>query len=192
MTAPPVITPPAGEPSMDPLPGRSDQRFVDDASVSEGALSDRPEPSDRPKEASRLRLDEQLCFALYAATNEIIRVYRPLLAELGLTYPQYLLLMALWEDDDQTVTQLGETLRLPAHGLLPVLTRLEQAGLLRRARDAADRRVVRIMLTPTGRALERQAAAVQHQVACQTRLSSSALAGLRTQLHHLTDDLGAD
>ena len=80
--------------------------------------------------AGRLRLDDQLCFALYAATNEIVRVYRPLLAELGLTYPQYLLMMALWEQDDQPVTAPARTLHLPAHGVLPVLTRLAEAGLV--------------------------------------------------------------
>ncbi|WP_197677229.1 MarR family winged helix-turn-helix transcriptional regulator [Friedmanniella luteola] len=159
---------------------------VDDRPVTAVALPDRVVVADR------LRLDEQLCFALYAATNEIVRAYRPLLAELGLTYPQYLLLMALWEHDDQTVTELAETLRLPAHGLLPVLTRLEQSDLLLRNRDAADRRVVRITLTPGGRALERRAARVQHRVACQTRLPAAALAELRTQLHHLSQDLGGD
>lgn len=137
----------------------------------------------------RLRLGDQLCFALYAATNEIVRAYRPLLARLGLTYPQYLLLMALWEQDHQSVSQLARTLRLPAHGVLPVITRLEQAGFLTRSRDAADRRTVRLTLTPAGRALEAQAAAVQHQVAGQTCLPAADLAGLRTQLHHLTDDL---
>jgi len=139
--------------------------------------------------STHLRLDDQLCFALYAATNEIIRTYRPLLAELGLTYPQYLLLMALWERDNQTVTEVAHTLRLPAHGLLPIITRLERTGFLNRNRDPHDRRAVRLTLTTTGRALEHRAAQAQHQVGCRTKLSPTRLGRLRGQLHQLTTAL---
>lgn len=137
-------------------------------------------------------LDDQLCFALYAATNEITRAYRPLLAALGLTYPQYLLLMALWEHDDQTVTQLAQALRLPGHGLLPILQRMEQAGLLRRVRDSSDRRVVRVTLTAAGQDLRSGATRAQHVVASQTRLGSQAVTDLRRQLHELADSLAGD
>ncbi|GAA1843724.1 MarR family winged helix-turn-helix transcriptional regulator [Microlunatus capsulatus] len=136
--------------------------------------------------AGRLRLDDQLCFALYAATNEIVRVYRPLLAELGLTYPQYLLMMALWEQDDQPVTALARTLHLPAHGVLPVLTRLAEAGLVSRRPDPVDRRVTRVTLTPAGAALEGSAAAAQRVVASRTRLAPDAFRELRSGLHELS------
>ncbi len=136
-----------------------------------------------------LRLDDQLCFALYAATNEVLRAYRPLLAQLGLTYAQYILLMALWEHGCQTVSQLALTLRLPAHGLLPIITRLQQADFVTRRRDASDRRVVWVTLTPDGAALEQQAARVQRQVRCRTQLSNPALLDLRDQLTRLMDDL---
>ena len=79
-----------------------------------------------------LRLDDQLCFALYSATNAVVRRYRPLLAELGITYPQYLLLLVLWQDGPCTVGGLGDRLSLPPHGLSPLLDRLEQAGLVQR------------------------------------------------------------
>ena len=132
------------------------------------------------------RLDDQLCFALYAATNAVVRAYRPLLARLGLTYPQYLTLMILWQDDDQSTSDIARRLRLPVHGVLPVLGRLEGAGLVRRRRDTSDRRVVRVELTRRGRSLQRAAAEAQQEVVCQTRLDPEALAALRDELHDLT------
>ena len=147
-----------------------------------------PAPEAGPP-AGQLRLDDQLCFALYAAANEITRAYRPLLAELGLTYPQYLLMMALWERDDQTVTEIAQTLHLPGHGLLPVLGRLVAAGLITRRPDPADRRAIRLALTEAGAALEVAAAVAQQEVACRTRRTPEVLDGLRSQLHQLTGDL---
>lgn len=133
-----------------------------------------------------LRLDDQLCFAVYAATNAVVRAYRPLLRELGLTYPQYLLLMVLWERDDQAVSEVAARLQLPVHGLLPVVERLERAALVRRSRQAGDRRVVRLGLTAAGAALERAAAVAQHNVVDRTKLTVTELEDLRDQLRHLT------
>lgn len=137
----------------------------------------------------RLRLDDQLCFSLYAATLAITRAYRPLLRKLGITYPQYLTLMALWEHGDATVGDLARHLDLPPHALTPLLQRLEHAGLILRRRSPLDTRVVLVELTPDGVQLEKAAAAVQHTVACSTGLSHQALAALRGKLHDLVDDL---
>jgi DNA-binding MarR family transcriptional regulator len=139
-----------------------------------------------------LRLDDQLCFALYAASSAIVRAYRPLLAELGLTYPQYIVLMALWEREDVNVGDLADRLGLPPSGITPVLDRLESAGLLLRRRGTEDRRLVVVALTDAGRALEEPAARAQHHVRCQTLLSPDALAGLREELHDLVEVMSED
>lgn len=137
----------------------------------------------------RLRLDDQLCFALYAATIAITRAYRPLLRKLGITYPQYLTLMALWQHGDATVGELARRLDLPPHALTPLLRRLERAGLILRRRSPLDTRVVLVELTPDGVRLEQAAAAVQCTVACSTGLTPHALAALRGKLHDLVNDL---
>ncbi|HWA61253.1 MAG TPA: MarR family transcriptional regulator, partial [Caulobacteraceae bacterium] len=100
-----------------------------------------------------LRLDLQVCFPLYAATNLIGRLYRPVLAQLGLTYPQYLVMLVLWEGAPQTVGSLGARLYLDSGTLTPLLKRMEAAGLVIRRRDAEDERRVRIALTEKGLAL---------------------------------------
>jgi len=140
---------------------------------------------------TRLRLDDQLCFALYAATNAITRAYRPLLRELNITYPQYLTLMALWQHGSGTVSELAQHLQLPAHAMTPVLQRLEQAGLIVRRRSPIDSRAVLVELTSVGVELETSAAAVQRTVECATGLSSDALAALRGELHDLVNDMRA-
>ena len=140
---------------------------------------------------ARLRLDDQLCFALYAATNAITRAYRPLLRELGITYPQYLTLMALWQHGSGAVSELARHLDLPAHAMTPLLQRLEQAGLIMRRRSPLDSRAVLVELTADGVRLETAAAAVQRTVECSTGLSSHALAALRGALHDLVDDMRA-
>jgi len=106
------------------------------------------------------RLDHFLCFALYAASHAFNRVYKPLLDRIGLTYPQYLVLVVLWESDDQTVGAIGERLALESSTLTPLLKRLEAMGHLTRSRDRDDERVVRVRLTPQGRALEGKAAEI--------------------------------
>ncbi len=131
------------------------------------------------------RLDEQLCFALYAASNAIVRAYAPLLAALGLTYVQYLVLLVLWESDDLTVGEIGRRLSLDSGTLTPVLRRLEDSGLVTRCRAADDARVVRIALTRGGSKLEAEAAAVRARVACRVALDAPEFARLRGDLHAL-------
>ena len=107
-----------------------------------------------------LALDKQLCFALYSASLAMTKVYKPLLAPLGLTYPQYLVMLALWEEDAQTVSQLGDKLALDSGTLTPLLKRLEAQGQLSRERDVEDERRVIVRLTDTGRKLKVQARSV--------------------------------
>ncbi len=107
-----------------------------------------------------LLLDNQLCFALYSTSLAMTKLYKPLLAELGLTYPQYLVMLILWEQDDVTVSALGERLFLDSGTLTPLLKRLEAADLLVRNRSAQDERRVQISLTATGNALKTLAAKV--------------------------------
>jgi MarR family transcriptional regulator, organic hydroperoxide resistance regulator len=104
-----------------------------------------------------LRLDEQLCFALYAASRAMTARYRPILSELGVTYPQYLVLMVLWERETASVRELGGALGMDYGTLSPIIKRLERDGLVQRARRAQDERVVDVSLTPPGRELERSA-----------------------------------
>ncbi|MEC7949037.1 MAG: MarR family transcriptional regulator [Myxococcota bacterium] len=107
-----------------------------------------------------LRLGDQLCFPLYAAARAVQQRYRPLLSVLGLTYPQYLVMMVLWEEDAQSVSALGRHLMLDSGTLTPLLKRLETAGLLERRRMHADGRIVTAHLTAEGRALRARAADV--------------------------------
>ena len=117
-------------------------------------MTDRQTPDDP------LRLDRQICFPLYAASNLINRLYRPVLSELGLTYPQYLVMLALWETSPRTVGALGEALYLDSGTLTPLLKRMEQAGLVERRRDPEDERRVQVDLTRAGRALKDKAQSV--------------------------------
>lgn len=107
-----------------------------------------------------LRLDNQLCFALYSASLAMTKLYKPLLDELGITYPQYLALLVLWERDGLTVSELGERLYLDSGTLTPLLKRLETAGLVSRLRDTQDERRVRVRLSGTGRELKQRAARI--------------------------------
>ena len=107
-----------------------------------------------------LLLDRQLCFALYSTSLAMTKLYKPLLAELGLTYPQYLVMLVLWEQNEQTVSTLGERLYLDSGTLTPLLKRLEAAGLLTRQRASADERRVLISLTAAGAALREHAARI--------------------------------
>ena len=131
-----------------------------------------------------LLLDNQLCFALYSTSLAITKLYQPLLAELGLTYPQYLVMLVLWEHDDVTVSQLGERLFLDSGTLTPLLKRMEAAGLLERTRSSVDERRVQIALTAGGHALKAQAAKVP---ACVVKAAHVPLA----ELMALKDDVQA-
>ena len=133
-----------------------------------------------------LRLDDQLCFAVCAAANAVVRAYRPLLSAIGLTHPQYLVLMALWEQDDISLSHLAARLDLPLHGLSPVAERLERGGLVVRRRDQEDRRVVRLTLTDAGSRLQAPAARAQREVVRRSGLTPEALASLHHELHELS------
>jgi DNA-binding MarR family transcriptional regulator len=132
-----------------------------------------------------LRLDHQLCFALYSASLAMTKVYQPLLAPLGLTYPQYLVMLVLWEQDGVTVSQLGERLALDSGTLTPLLKRLESAGHVHRLRDAADERRVRLQLTPAGRALRQQAETIPPALAAAAGCGIDELASLTRRLAEL-------
>jgi len=136
-----------------------------------------------------LHLDQQLCFALYAATRAMTQAYQPLLEPLGLTYPQYLVMLVLWEEAGVPVKHLGERLQLDSGTLTPLLKRLETQGLVVRRRDDTDARVVRIDLTVAGRALRRRAADVPRALFCKTALTLPDLGRLRAQLVGLTHQL---
>lgn len=112
-----------------------------------------------------LLLDRQLCFALYAASRAVVRAYAPLLEPLGLTYPQYLVFLVLWEEDGAAMSHLGERLRLDSGTLTPLLKRLEERDLIERRRSTEDERVVHVHLTPAGRALRNKAKTIPLQVA---------------------------
>ncbi|HST72832.1 MarR family winged helix-turn-helix transcriptional regulator [Kocuria sp. U4B] len=126
-----------------------------------------------------LRLDEQLCFALYAASRATTSAYRELLAELGLTYPQYLVLLALWEQDGPTVSALGARLHLDSGTLSPLLKRMADGGLLERRRDRADERRVTVHLTEAGTRLRERAPQVQRRVLESAGLTPEEIATLR-------------
>lgn len=119
----------------------------------------------RPAASAWLRLDNQLCFALYSASLSMTRLYKPLLDPLGLTYPQYLALLVLWESDALSVGELGERLFLDSGTLTPLLKRLEASGLVRRERATDDERRVIVTLTEAGRGLRRRAEGVPRAIA---------------------------
>jgi DNA-binding MarR family transcriptional regulator len=144
---------------------------------------------DSPREApgaDHLRLEDQLCFALYAASRAVVQAYGPLLEPLGLTYPQYLAMLVLWEDDAINVKTLGERLHLDSGTLTPLLKRLEARGLVERRRARSDERVVEIHLTAAGRALRRKATSVPRELLCKSQLSLDQLVRLRDELQKLT------
>lgn len=146
-----------------------------------------PTASDRSNAA--LLLDNQLCFALYSASLAMTRLYKPLLDALGLTYPQYLALLVLWERDGVTVSDLGDRLSLDSGTLTPLLKRLEAAGLVSRLRDAADERRVLIRLTAEGRALRARASHVPGCVLQATQCDLAGAVALTRQLQTLRDRL---
>ncbi len=138
------------------------------------------------------RLEEQLCFALYSASRALTRAYQPLLEPLGLTYPQYLVMLVLWEGRPSSVSELGERLGLDSGTLTPLLKRLEQAQLVERRRAAKDERVVLVSLTPTGQALGERARGVPTELACRVGFSIDAdglakLENLREAVRELTN-----
>jgi DNA-binding MarR family transcriptional regulator len=138
-----------------------------------------------------LLLDEQLCFALYAASRRMAAAYRPLLDALDLTYPQYLVMLVLWEQDGLTVRELGERLQLDSGTLTPLLKRLEQAGLLGRRRRRSDEREVEITLTDAGRTLRERAADIPRCMAEKLCMTVDAFKQLRDELKKLATRLAS-
>ncbi|PBB66837.1 ArsR family transcriptional regulator [Mesorhizobium sp. WSM4312] len=135
------------------------------------------------------RLDQQLCFALYSASGLMTKLYRPLLDPLGLTYPQYLVMLALWEHAPSTVGALGEALGLDSATLTPLLKRMEAGGLVTRRRDAADERRVLVEPTARGQALGAHAKDVSLALACSVPLEPGEAKALHATLTHLVAGL---
>jgi DNA-binding MarR family transcriptional regulator len=138
-----------------------------------------------------LLLDHQLCFALYSSSLAMTKLYKPLLVPLGLTYPQYLVMLVLWERDGLTVSQLGERLSLDSGTLTPLLKRLQAQALIARQRDDADERRVRVHLTLAGQRLRRQALAVPEQIACAVACDLDTILRLTQELKTLRQQLTA-
>lgn len=150
-------------------------------------MSDAP---DRPlKPVNLLALDNQFCFALYSTSHAMTKTYKRLLDRLGLTYPQYLVMLVLWERDDVLVKDIGARLFLDSGTLTPLLKRLEANGLLARLRDTIDERQVRIVLSDQGRALRERALAVPEQILCATNSPVSELGRMRDELAEVRDAL---
>ena len=146
------------------------------------------EPSDDP-----LRLDDQVCFPIYAATNLLQRLYRPLLAPLGLTYSQYLVMLILWERAPVTVGEIGSCLHLDNGTLTPLLKRMERGGFITRTRDPQDERRVLVAPTPQGQGLRAQALRIPEELARRLTLAAEDIETLRASVvslvHVLADDI---
>lgn len=140
---------------------------------------------DLPHYEDPLDLDRQVCFPLYAASNLLNRLYRPILGELGLTYPQYLVMLVLWRHTPQTVGSLGDMLHLDSGTLTPLLKRMELAGLISRIRDVEDERRVLIGLTGKGRSLRSDAEKVPAMLSAGLAIDEAAIAALRGQVREL-------
>jgi DNA-binding MarR family transcriptional regulator len=141
------------------------------------------------REEDLLDLDRQVCFPLYAASNLLTRLYRPVLAEIGLTYPQYLVMLVLWGETPQTVGSLGDRLYLDSGTLTPLLKRMELAGLITRTRDAGDERRVLIDLTPRGRNLRAAASKVPATLAAGLKIGPEDVVELRSRVQALVGAL---
>lgn len=147
----------------------------------------RSKPTTETPSPALLRLDNQVCFALYSASLAMTKLYKPLLDTVGLTYPQYLVMLVLWERDGVTVSELGERLFLDSGTLTPLLKRLEATGHIARIRDAEDERRVRISLTAPGRALRDKAEAIPPCVLEASQCTVPELTELTGQLKTFRD-----
>ncbi|WP_437107089.1 MarR family winged helix-turn-helix transcriptional regulator [Streptomyces flaveolus] len=145
----------------------------------------------RMNDTDLLRLDRQICFSLHAASRAFNSVYRVILKDLGLTYPQYLVMLVLWEHGDLPVKKLGEQLRLDSGTLSPLVKRLEGAGLVRRERSTEDERSVRVHLTEEGSALRERALEVPHRIMSATGFDLAEIVDLHARLERLTTALDA-
>lgn len=132
-----------------------------------------------------IKLDNQLCFSLYAASREIIKLYKPFLDKFNLTYTQYVAMLVLWEDEKSTVKDIGKRLHLDSGTLTPLLKKIESMGLIKRYRDINDDRVVVVELTEEGRNLKEEVLDVPREMACKTNLSREELIELKMRLDSL-------
>ncbi|MFZ6733924.1 MarR family winged helix-turn-helix transcriptional regulator [Undibacterium sp. Ji42W] len=144
-------------------------------------------PAETP--VNMLALENQFCFALYSSSLALTKAYKPMLEELGLTYPQYLVMLVLWEQDDVLVKDIGHALFLDSGTLTPLLKRLEANGMLQRHRDETDERQVRITLTPAGKDLRNAALDIPQKILCASGQSKETLMELRSQLSDLRNEL---
>ncbi len=151
-----------------------------------------PDPSDNAAQYDLLRLDNQLCFALYAATRAVAKTYRQRLGPMGLTYPQYLVLVVLWQQDGITISELGRQLMLDSGTLTPLVKRLESMGHVSRQRSKDDEREVNVWLTPKGFDLRDMALDARRFVACRLEMSEQEIGELRRELMDLIGRLGVD
>lgn len=142
-----------------------------------------------PSGSDWLHLDQQLCFALYSTSLAMTKVYKPILSELGLTYPQYLVMLVLWEHDALSISELGTRVSLDSGTLTPLLKRLETAGLVSRQRDAADERRVLVSLTDAGRNLRNAAVGIPEKLLCATQCTVEEIQALTSRLHALRSTL---
>jgi len=146
-------------------------------------------PNESLSATKMLNVDLQLCFALYSASLSMTKTYKPLLSKLKLTYPQYLVLLVLWEKDGMTVNSIGERLFSDSGTLTPLLKRLEKLGMIQRQRAQEDERKVIITLTEAGKLLQTQATDVHTQIACSTGCTITELQALNNQLILLRTNL---
>lgn len=156
-------------------------------------MTSNPRLTDKPQadttQSNYLALDQQFCFALYSASLAMTKTYKPLLDQLGLTYPQYLVMLVLWEQDGILVKDIGEALFLDSGTLTPLLKRLEASQLLHRQRDTQDERQVRIHLSQQGQELKQAALEIPEKILCASGQDGKQLAELRQALKKVRDDL---
>lgn len=141
------------------------------------------------EKSESLKLDEQICFPLYVLSKEITGLYRPILDELDLTYPQYLVMMVLWEEDGLAVSHIGEKLFLDSGTLTPVLKRLENKGFINRIRNKEDERVVQLFLTENGKNLRQQACGIPEKLLEQIHVQIEDLKNFKDTLNQLINNI---
>ena len=142
--------------------------------------------------SNALHLDQQLCFALYSSSRMIVQSYDFYLKQLDITYPQFLVLSALWQSDDQSVKQLGTILHLDSGTLSPLLKKLQAKGLVKKNRTSADQRSVCVQLTVAGKNMQKAAAKIPQQIFCKLRMKEKEVFDLKRQLQTLTEVLKKD
>lgn len=137
-----------------------------------------------------IKLDNQVCFSLYAASREIIKLYKPLLDRYNLTYTQYIAMLVLWEDEKSTVKEIGKRLHLDSGTLTPLLKKIESMGLITRYRDVNDDRVVIVELTEKGKSLRDHVTEVPREITCKVNMPIENLIELKKHLDELLKSLG--